>query len=184
MNASKINTTRGISLPILTIVVIFVLIIGTVIILDRKVSEQADVQKELRPAPELTLQDYSGNTVRLSDSLGKVQIVNSWATWCPFCVDELPDFVTLQEEFGDDIVVFAINREESLNRAKGYTDDLNLTDSLIFLLDPDDNFHRQTGGIGMPVTLFVNIDGNIVITKRGPMSLEEMREKTLQVLDR
>ena len=44
-------------------------------------------------APDFTLTDLSGKTVRLSDYRGKVLFLNFWATWCPPCRAEIPDFV-------------------------------------------------------------------------------------------
>jgi len=68
---------------------------------------------ETDPAPDFSLEDLDGNMVSLSDFRGQNLVINSWATWCPFCVTELPDFAALQKEFGDQIVVIAINRQES-----------------------------------------------------------------------
>lgn len=45
------------------------------------------------PAPDFTLTDLSGKTVKLSDYRGKVLFLNFWATWCPPCRAEIPDFV-------------------------------------------------------------------------------------------
>src|SRR4029079_6303779 len=51
-------------------------------------------------APQLTLTDLNGRTVRLSDYHGKVVLINFWATWCPPCRAEMPDLVKLQREHG------------------------------------------------------------------------------------
>ena len=129
-------------------------------------------------APNFTLKDYEGNEVALADFEGKNIIVNSWAVWCPFCVKELNDFAELKRELGDKIDIIAIDRVESLEKQKSYTDDLGVTDDLVFLLDPDDSFYRSIGGFSMPETLFIDGEGNILLHKRGPMTLEEMRQKT------
>ena len=129
-------------------------------------------------APDFLLQDYAGNEVALADFAGKNIIVNSWAVWCPFCVKELKDFAELKRELGDKIDIIAIDRAESLGKVKGYTDDLGVTDDMVFLLDPDDSFYRSIGGFSMPETLFVDGEGNILLHKRGPMTLDEMRQKT------
>ena len=42
------------------------------------------------PAPEIALEDVDGKPVKLSELLGKVVLVNFWATWCPLCLKELP----------------------------------------------------------------------------------------------
>ena len=125
----------------------------------------------------LTFKDYDGNEVKLSDFSGNL-IVNSWAVWCPFCVDELPTFAELQAEFEGQVTVIAIDRAESLNKVKKYSDDLGVTDSFVFLLDSSDSFYREIGGFSMPETIFVSDSGNIELHKRGPMRIDEMRRLT------
>lgn len=135
-----------------------------------------------RPAPDFSLKDYNGQTVSLSDFRGKALVVNAWAAWCPFCVRELEDFATAQKEFGDKVVIVAIDRAESLEVAKKFTNDLGVSEDLIFLLDPADSFYQSIGGFSMPETIFVDRNGNIVHHKRGPMSLEEIRERIQKIL--
>ena len=50
-------------------------------------------------APTLVLKDIRGRTVRLSDYKGKVVLLNFWATWCPPCRAEMPDFIKMQREY-------------------------------------------------------------------------------------
>jgi len=130
-----------------------------------------------------SLTDYKGNAVSLEEFRGTPLVINSWAVWCPFCREELPDFAELQEEFSQKIIVIAIDRQESLEKAKGYTDELGITDDMLFLLDPSDSFYKSIGGFSMPETIFVNSDGEIVVHKRGPMELEEMREHTNKIIE-
>ena len=51
-------------------------------------------------APEFTLLNLSGDTVNLSDYRGKVVLINFFATYCPPCRMEMPDFVELQKKYG------------------------------------------------------------------------------------
>lgn len=132
--------------------------------------------------PEFNLKDYNGKTVSLADFSGKPLIINSWASWCPFCVKELSDFATVQNEFKNQIVIIAINRSESLKIAKRFSDELNITNDLINLLDPKDSFYQSIGGFSMPETLFIDKEGNIVEHKRGPMDADEIRQKIKSIL--
>lgn len=164
---------------IIIIVIGFAIIIGGIVLFSGKGEQRGG--ERFDKAPEFTLKDYNGNDISFSDFQGKITVVNSWAVWCPFCVKELPEFARLQEEFGDEIVVIAIDRAESLEKVKGFTDPLGVTDKFVFLLDPRDSFYKSIGGFAMPETIFVDAEGFIRIHKRGPMSLKEMREKVLEV---
>jgi thiol-disulfide isomerase/thioredoxin len=126
---------------------------------------------------DLEFIDDLGNTVTLADYDDKPIIINSWATWCPFCVDELPDFAEIQKEYKDSITIIAINRSESLNRSKQFTDDLGLSNDLVFLLDSRDKFYQTIGGFSMPETLFIDANRNTVEHKRGVMQIDEIRKK-------
>lgn len=127
-------------------------------------------------APSFTLSDYEGAQVSMSDFSGKIAVINSWAVWCPFCKDELEDFALLQEAFPDDIAVVAIDRAESKEKAKEFSDSIGVTDRMTFLLDPGDTFYTSIGGFSMPETIFVDRAGEIRIHKRGPIQFDEMRE--------
>jgi thiol-disulfide isomerase/thioredoxin len=144
--------------------------------------DSSDQNQNFDKAPEFSLSDINGNTIRLNDFEEEILVINSWATWCPFCVDELPDFVELQKEFKDKIVVIAINRLESLSKSRGFTDNLGITNEMFWVLDPSDSFYKSIGGFSMPETIFVDMDKNIRIHKRGPMELEEMISKVNLIL--
>lgn len=143
---------------------------------------QETVSAKLDKAPDFHLQDYNGKTVNLSDFVGKPIVINSWASWCPFCRQEIPDLVTAQKEFGDKVVIIAVDRAESVGVAKGYTDQQGTTNNLIFLLDQPDSFYQSIGGFSMPETIFIDKNGNIVDHKRGPMDINEIRQKISKIL--
>mgnify|MGYP001604825884 FL=1 len=133
-------------------------------------------------APDFSLQDYNGKTVNLAEFAGKPAVINSWAAWCPFCRKELVDFAAVQKEFGNNVAIIAIDRAESRETAKKYTDELGVTNDLIFLLDPSDSFYQSIGGFSMPETIFIDKSGNIIERKRGPMDINEMRQKIQKIL--
>ena len=156
--------------------------IGWLAISSRNASKESTRQTQFEKAPDFALQDYDGKTMRFADFAGKPLVINSWAAWCPFCRKELVDFAAAQKEFGDDVAIVAIDRAESRETAKKYTDELGVTNDLIFLLDPSDSFYQSIGGFSMPETIFVDRDGNIAERKRGPMDLNEIRERIKKIL--
>lgn len=131
--------------------------------------------------PDLTLTNYEGNTVRLAD-FAQPRVINSWAAWCPFCVKELADLATVQKEFGERVVIIAIDRAETRKVVREFTDQLGISQDLVFLLDPNDSFYRAIGGFSMPETLFVKADGTVNFHKRGPMTVEEIRQRIQELM--
>jgi thiol-disulfide isomerase/thioredoxin len=126
----------------------------------------------------LTFLNYQEELVSLSDFNNKAKVLNSWASWCPFCKKELPDFVKIQEEFPE-IVVMAINRKESKEELKDFLEKENIEEKILFLLDEEDSFYSTIGGFSMPETIFLDKDNNIVFHQRGIMTYKQMKEKVL-----
>ena len=62
---------------------------------------QGDAVELGQKAPEFSLKDINGKTVSLSAFKGKVVILDFFASWCPPCRQEIPDFIKLQNEYGD-----------------------------------------------------------------------------------
>jgi len=165
----------------LILLIVFIVAVAIIIALERPTIDNSP-DKKSNTTNNFSLPDYNGTKVSLDDFDGKVRVVNSWATWCPFCVTELPHFVELQEEFDNEIVVIAINRRESLTTARDFTDSLEISEDLIFLLDSNDSFYQSIGGFSMPETLFINADGEITFHKHGFMTLNEMQQHIKDIL--
>jgi len=50
-------------------------------------------------SPKLELKNIRGRHFSLNDYIGKVVLINFWATWCPPCRKEIPDLVKLQADY-------------------------------------------------------------------------------------
>ena len=133
-------------------------------------------------APSFVLFDVEGNSVSSDDLKGSVLVLNSWASWCPFCTKEFVDFAQVQIEFEHEVVFVAINRGESLEVITQYIDELGVTDDMLILFDPDDSFYKAMGGFSMPETLFVNKNYNVVTHRRGPLDEKATRELVEDIL--
>lgn len=84
---------------------------------------QATVDPEpdemLAALPAFERSDLAGIPVTRELLLGRVSVVEFWATWCPPCLDSIPDLAELQERHGEDLQVLGIaveSREEEVRR--------------------------------------------------------------------
>jgi peroxiredoxin len=72
-----------------------------------------ETKAEPVPAPDFSIQDLQGNTLKLADYKGKVLVVNFWATWCPPCRKEIPDFVEAYKELkGQGLEILGLSVDE------------------------------------------------------------------------
>lgn len=129
-------------------------------------------------APDFILLDDEDQIRQLSSYRGTPIVLNFWASWCPFCVDELPDFQTVYDELSDNGTAFkiiAINRGESLEEARSFTNEMNLSFDL--LMNRADDVARSYNLRAMPSTYFIDAKGVVVDIKRGPMKAEEIHAR-------
>ncbi len=138
--------------------------------------------KVIDPGLEFSYTDLEGNPVNLTAYKGKPLIINSWASWMPFSQTELPLLAKIKEEKGDALNILAINRMEDKAVIKSYMSVFSIPNTIVFLVDPTDNYYKVTGGYAMPETMFYNDDGVIVSHKRGNMTEEELRSLVDSIL--
>ena len=125
-----------------------------------------------QPAPDFFLRTLNGRSVRLSDYRGKTVVLNFWASWCPPCRREMPDFQTLWEERGpsgpDDLVILAVNLlpEDTIAAAEGFVEEFGLTFPV--LLDTSrGEVARRYGVRALPATFFIDREGIVRTTALG-----------------
>ncbi len=111
-------------------------------------------------APPFTLSDVQGRPVSLADFRGKVVVLDFWATWCPPCKREIPDFIDLQSEYsskGLQIVGIALDEPQ---KVKEFAEQVGMNYSVLL---GDDATAMEYGGIsGIPTTFVIDRTGKIV----------------------
>ncbi len=113
------------------------------------------------------LKDTAGIKHQLSDYKGKWVLVNYWATWCPPCLEEVPDLVNLYDQRRKkDLMVLGIVLDyKSAKEVAEYVDDMLMSYPIVL---GDDAVTAQIGSADvLPTTFIYNPQGELVKIKRG-----------------
>lgn len=118
--------------------------------------QQAVKVEEGAEAPDFEFVGVDGSTAKLSDYRGKVVVLNFWATWCGYCMREMPDLNMVSENF-DDVQVLAINRGDKPADAKAEVEELGY--DFAWGLDEDRAIEALYPANGIPYTVIIDKDG-------------------------
>lgn len=111
----------------------------------------------------LSLVDIEEQPISLESFKGKVILLNFWATWCPPCIKEMPSMERLRNQFtGKPFEVVAINVGESPTTVSSFMLELDTELTFPILLDQDAKSFGQLGLRGLPMTLILDHEGNII----------------------
>jgi peroxiredoxin len=124
------------------------------------------------PAPDFSLQDLSGESLRLSDQHGKAVLINFWATWCGPCRLEMPAFQERAGKYESELVILAVNFDEPAERVQGFADEFGLTFPV--LLDPGGNVQELYRVRGYPTTYVVDAEGVVQNVHIGLLEEEQL----------
>lgn len=106
------------------------------------------------------LLDNRGNSHRLDDYLGKVVLVNFWASWCPPCVHEMPSMAKLKEQLGaEGFEILAVNLGEPKSEIERFSDQHSLNFPL--LIDESGGAVKEWKVFAYPSSYIIDKKGKI-----------------------
>ncbi len=145
----------------------------------------------LRPGPvdvsavfAARLPDLSGQPQPIEQWRGKVLVVNFWATWCPPCLEEIPEFVRMQARLGDQGLQFvgiAIDRPDSVAafaRSHRINYPILLGDLAAMHLAKAAGNERG----GLPFTLVIDRDGAVLSQHYGGLTEDALLPIVMKAL--
>lgn len=125
---------------------------------------------EVAVAADFTVTDTEGKAHSLSGYKGKWVLVNFWATWCPPCLEEIPDLVTLHDTHKDkDLVVIGIAMDyQNPKQVKEFADNMLISYPIV-LGSPA--IAAKIGPVpGLPTTYLFDPQGKLVARNIGPLT--------------
>jgi thiol-disulfide isomerase/thioredoxin len=119
-----------------------------------------------KPAPDFALRSMQGPSVRLSEHLGEVVVINFWATWCGPCRQEMPLLDALYGKYKQaGLVLLSVNIDENVEPAIEMAQTLKV--SYPVLLDARKEVSRAYDVGAMPVTVLVDRAGVVRYVSEG-----------------
>ena len=134
-----------------------------------------------KPAPEFQLQQLhqAEQTLTSKDNLGKVWLLNVWASWCVSCREEHPLLVELAKS--GIVPVYGLNykdqRDDALRWLKQFGDPYTVS-----IVDPEGRTGIDYGVYGVPETYVIDKNGIIRYKQIGPVTVEALQTKILPLV--
>lgn len=145
---------------------------------------EQEAQPQAEMAPDFTVYDREGNPVKLSDLRGKPVVVNFWATWCGYCVSEMPEFQQVWEELGEDVHFMMVNQTDGITETKeeaeAHLEEAGYTFPVYF--DTELSASKAYSVRSLPVTYFIDAEGKGVAYAMGAIDTEVLKQGIEMVL--
>lgn len=121
---------------------------------------------------QASLNDLDGKPQPLAQWRGKVMVVNFWATWCPPCRAEMPEFVKLQGKYQENGLIFVGIALDEKDKVQAFADEIGVNYPVLLGALEAVGLSRKLGNRlgGLPFTVIVDRSGRIVTTEMGELS--------------
>ena len=135
-------------------------------------------------ATDFTMPTIDGKQLTLSDHKGKLILLNFWASWCPPCRFEIPDFIKLQKKYKDKNFTFIGIAMENLDDAKKYSEEVGINYPIVYENGAGRALSSAYGNSAgaLPYSILISRDQKIIATYPGlltPTRLSKAIEKHL-----
>lgn len=180
MRASTHNLVRRI---VLFVIVFGAAGVGLLVSAARSGDGTIDLAAPAEPAPFSDVQfvTFDGESLTLAELRGRPVVVNFWASWCPACVAEMPDFEAVHQHFGDDVVFVGFAIQDDREAADRLAAETGVT--YILVEDEPGDFYRAYDGISMPTTVFLTPEGQLSEKWSGILTADSLTEKIEALLE-
>lgn len=133
---------------------------------------------ESTETPTESIYDYNNAPVSLNDLTkdGKTAVLNFWTTWCPYCLEEMPDFNEVYGQYMDSVNFYMIDvnggSNDNMDEAKAYVEGKGYDFPVYF--DTDLSAVTKYSVNAFPTTVIIDPDGNTIYNNSGMISKETL----------
>lgn len=130
---------------------------------------------------DLTVKDMNGADFKLADHKGKVILLNFWATWCPPCLAEIPEFVKVYDEKkGDGFMILGVSTDDTAEQLRAFASEKKVTYPLLMITPEVEDAYGPL--FGLPTSVLIARDGSVCKRHFGPMSKEHLERELKPLL--
>ena len=142
----------------------------------------------VKKAADFELVNLEGKKVTLADYKGKTVMLNFWATWCPPCKKEIPDFINMYSKYKEKGLVFVgiAGFKENIDKIKTFVKEKGINYPILFV-EPDaiKPLTESYGGIrGIPSTFLIDKEGIIRSKWVGSRTEEQFMEEISKYINK
>ena len=135
-----------------------------------------------KTAPNFTLSDSKGTSVRLSDYKGRVVLLDFWATWCHGCKIEIPWYMEFQNKYKDKgLSVIGVSMDEDgWKSVKPFLEEKKMNYTVVV---GNADLAKLYGVDQLPVTLLIDRDGKIADSHAGMVDKNAFEKEIALLLE-
>ena len=139
-------------------------------------------ENEIEYSNNFTLLDLDKNEVSLSDFQGKIVVLNFWATWCPPCRDEIPDFIEVNNLYKDkDVQIIGVSIDTDMKALEDFVEEFGINYPT-WIDGSIDHVSPEWGVRAIPTTFILDKNGEVIFKNVGRMTKDQLIEILEEVL--
>lgn len=115
---------------------------------------------------------FRAGTVDYAAFADRPVVINSFASWCPSCIAEMPDFERVHQEPGDRVVFLGVSQRD----ARSASIELARRTGITYATGIDGTSFNAIAGQGMPTTVLIGPGGEIASVQVGQLSADDLPE--------
>ena len=132
-------------------------------------------------APNFRLETTTGEMLELAELRGTPIFLNFWATWCFYCLTEMPAMQKVADDYGDQVIVLGVNAGDTPQDARTFAGNFDIRYPLV--LDTDKEVTEAYKVRQMPTSVFIDEHGVVTNVIYGVLVPDQMRQNIDAMLE-